>query len=154
MILAITFMEKWRFSPLKCILNQIWICRKVVKVNPESSFVQNWYGPHPQCYTPSPKAIGLLVLEKIFKGFLPYIGILVMWLKPFFYFIPSSYEIWVQLVWWFLRKYVLMGIEHEWPQLKYQLWPLGLIIVIASSEAGSTMWELAGARCSGTHLES
>ena len=28
-------------------------------VNPDSSFVQTWYGPHPQCYIPSPKAIGL-----------------------------------------------------------------------------------------------
>ena len=45
-------------------------------INPDSSFVQTWYGPHPQCYIPSPKAIGLLVPEKeIFKGFLPYMSI-------------------------------------------------------------------------------
>ena len=51
-------------------------------VDPESSFVQTWQGPHPQCYIPSPKDIGLLVPEKMFKGVLPYMGvatILVMW---------------------------------------------------------------------------
>ena len=40
-----------------------------------------------QCYIPSSKVTGLLVLEKkIFKGFLPYMGmaaILVMWPKYF-----------------------------------------------------------------------
>ena len=34
---------------------------------------------HPHCYRPSPKAIGLLVPEKkIFKGFLPYMGVVVI----------------------------------------------------------------------------
>ena len=33
-------------------------------------------GPRPQCYIPSHKVIGPLVLEKkIFEGFLPYMGI-------------------------------------------------------------------------------
>ena len=45
-------------------------------------------GPSPQCYIPSHKVIGPLVLEKnIFEGFLPYMGvvaILVMW--------PRSHE--------------------------------------------------------------
>ena len=43
-------------------------------------------GPSPQCYIPSHKVIGPLVLEKkIFEGFLPYMGmaaILVMWPRP------------------------------------------------------------------------
>ena len=43
-------------------------------------------GPNPQCYIPSHKVIGPLVLEKkIFEGFLPYMGmaaILVMWPRP------------------------------------------------------------------------
>ena len=43
-------------------------------------------GPRPQCYIPSHKVIGPLVLEKkIFEGFLPYMGvaaILVMWPRP------------------------------------------------------------------------
>ena len=32
------------------------------------------WAPSPQCYIPSPKVIGPLVLVKIFKGFLPYMG--------------------------------------------------------------------------------
>ena len=43
-------------------------------------------GPRPQCYIPSHKVIGPLVLEKkVFEGFLPYMGvaaILVMWPGP------------------------------------------------------------------------
>ena len=42
-------------------------------------------GPRPQCYIPSHKVIGPLVLEKIFEGFLPYMGmaaILVMLPRP------------------------------------------------------------------------
>ena len=42
-------------------------------VIPVSSFEQIMMGQSPQCYTPSFKAIGLVVLEKkIFEGFLPY----------------------------------------------------------------------------------
>ena len=71
-----------RFFQYKYIWNQTGIAVKTVKVNPDSSFVQTWYGPHPQCYIPSPKAISLLVREKeIFKGLLPYmdkVAILVM----------------------------------------------------------------------------
>ena len=52
-------------------------------VNLVSSFEQIMMGPSPQCYIPSHKVIGPLVLEKkIFEGFLPYMGvaaILVMW---------------------------------------------------------------------------
>ena len=44
-------------------------------VNLGSSFEQTWYAPHPQCYIPSLKATGLLVLEKIFKRFLPYMDV-------------------------------------------------------------------------------
>ena len=41
------------------------------KVNLGSLFEQIWYAQHSQCYIQSPKVISLLVLEKIFKGFLP-----------------------------------------------------------------------------------
>ena len=62
-----------RFFKYKYIRNQTGIAVKMV--NPDSSFVQTWYGPHPQCYIQSPKAIGLSVSEKeIFKGVLPYMG--------------------------------------------------------------------------------
>ena len=51
-------------------------------VNPRSSFEQTLMGPRPHCYIPRPKVIGPLFLEKIFEGFLPYMGmavILDMW---------------------------------------------------------------------------
>ena len=75
-------MDILRFLQYKYIRNQTGIAVKKVKVNQDSSFVQIRQGQHPQCYIPSPKAIGLLVPEKeIFKRFLPYMGmaaILVM----------------------------------------------------------------------------
>ena len=55
-------------------------------VNLGSSFEHTWQASHPKCYIPSPKVNRLLVVEKIFKGFLPYMGvaaILVMWPGPF-----------------------------------------------------------------------
>ena len=37
-------------------------------------------GPRPQCYIPSHKVIGPLVLEKkVFEGFLPYMGMQPYW---------------------------------------------------------------------------
>ena len=48
---------------------KLGLALKMVKVIPDSSFVQNWSGPKSQCYIPRPKATGLLVPEKkIFKG--------------------------------------------------------------------------------------
>ena len=51
-----------------------------------SSFEQTMMGPSPQCYIPSHKDIGSLILEKkIFEAFLPYMGvaaILAMWPRP------------------------------------------------------------------------
>ena len=69
----------------------------------------NLVGPSlPQCYIPSPKVIGLLVLEKIFKGFLPpYMGmaaILVMW--------PVT--IWTNYCSRVLRS-LHMKFEFNWP---------------------------------------
>ena len=62
------------------------ILPKQVKINIESLFEQIMMGPRPQCYIPSHKVTGPLVLEKkIFEGFLPYMGmvaILVMWSRP------------------------------------------------------------------------
>ena len=56
----------------------------------------NYDGPtSPQCYIPSHKVIGLLVLEKIFEGFLPYMGvaaIFAMWPRPRKQtFVPTSH---------------------------------------------------------------
>ena len=52
-------------------------------------------GPRLQCYIPSHKVIGPLVLEKIFEGFLPYMGvaaILAMWLRcPEQTFVPPTH---------------------------------------------------------------
>ena len=61
-------------TPLKCIDLDV----KQVKVNLISSFEQTWKAQHPQCYIPSLKVISLLVLEKIFKGFLPYMGVVAI----------------------------------------------------------------------------
>ena len=55
-------------------------------VNLGSSFEQTMVGPSPQCYIPSHKVIGPLVLEKkIFEGFLLYMRVaatLAMWPRP------------------------------------------------------------------------
>ena len=92
-------------------------------VNLDSSFVQTWQGPHPQCYIPSPKANGLLVPEKkIVKGVFTIYGrgghlsqsydhnnLFKFWLT---YQKELSYEIWFQMAKWFLRKQcfnMLMG---------------------------------------------
>ena len=53
-----------RFFQYKYIRNETGIAVKKVEVNPDSSFEQTWWGPHSQCYKPSPKAIGLLVPDK------------------------------------------------------------------------------------------
>ena len=45
------------------------------EVNQESTLILCKLG---KCYMPSPKAIGFLVPEKIFKGFLPYMGVVAM----------------------------------------------------------------------------
>ena len=79
-----------RFFKYKYIRNQTCIAvKKRVKVKPDSSFVQTWYGPHPQCYIPSPQAIGLLVPEKeIFKGFY-----LIWAWRPLFVMLPLKFVI-------------------------------------------------------------
>ena len=68
-------------SHLNALESKFDIDVKKVKVILEPPFEQTWLAPHPQCYIPSPKVIDLLVPEKIFKGFLPYmdmVAILVM----------------------------------------------------------------------------
>ena len=55
---------------------------KMVKVNLRLSFFHTLFSPCPQCCKPSSRAISPLVLNKIFKGFLPYMGVVtisVMW---------------------------------------------------------------------------
>ena len=59
-------------------------------------FFQTLLGSCPQCYIPSPITIGPLVPEKIFKGFLPYMGmvaILVIWPRWGKTNFPSPYRL-------------------------------------------------------------
>ena len=79
-------------------------------------------GPRPQCYIPSHKVIGPLVLEKkIFEGFLPYMGmaaILVMWPRPheqlsFPHPIKAPYEIWLRLAQRFWRRRSLKMVDRQ-----------------------------------------
>ena len=48
---------------------------KYVNVNPRSTFEQIIMGWSLRCCTPSFVEIGQIVLEKIFEGFLPYMGV-------------------------------------------------------------------------------
>ena len=81
--------------PYKSMRDQFDFAIKQVKVNLGSSFEQTMMGPRPQCYMPSQKVIGPLVLEKIFEGFLSYMGmtaILVIWPRPSKQtFVPTSH---------------------------------------------------------------
>ena len=67
--------------------SKLYLDVKKIKVTLVSSFEQTWWAPHLQYYIPSLKVTGLLVLEKkIFKRFIPYMGveaIFVMWPKYF-----------------------------------------------------------------------
>ena len=68
-----------RFFQYKCIRNQIWPWRKKGQGQLRFIICANLVRPYPQCYIPSPKAIGLLVQEKkIFKEFLPYMGMVAI----------------------------------------------------------------------------
>ena len=85
MTLASTVFKKstfQKFSHSNALGSKLDLDVKLVKVSLGSLFEQTWYAPHPQCYIPSLKVTCLMVLEKkIFKGFLPYMGmaaILVM----------------------------------------------------------------------------
>ena len=61
------------FQNLNALGSKLDIHVKKVKVNLGSSFEQTCLAPHFQCYIPSPKVIGLLVLEeKVFEGFTIY----------------------------------------------------------------------------------
>ena len=79
-------------------------------------------GPRPQCYIPSHKVIGPLVLQKIFEGFLPY-----MWKwriswscdpdptnkLPFSHPTEDPYEIWLWLAQPFWRRSLKM-VDRQW----------------------------------------
>ena len=56
------------FSHTKALGSNVDLAVKKVKINPVPSFEQTLQGQSPQCCIPSSKLIGLLVLEKIFKG--------------------------------------------------------------------------------------
>ena len=72
-------------------------------------------GWSPLCYIPSFVKIGPPVLEKIFEGFLPYIGMAVTWscdqhhVNKFSFPCTRklSYKIWFRMAQWFLRKFGL-----------------------------------------------
>ena len=73
--------QKINFSKkihLNALGSQFHLVIKYFKINLGSSFEQTWLALHPQCYIPRPKDIGLLALEKIFKGFLPYMGVVAI----------------------------------------------------------------------------
>ena len=80
--------EKYKvltFSNTKVYANKFDLRLKWIEGIQVSSFEQTMIGSSPQCYILSFMTIGLLVREKIFEGFLPYMGmaaILVMWLGP------------------------------------------------------------------------
>ena len=63
------------FSYGKAQVTKFDLAVKLVKVNPRSSFEQTMMGWSPRCYIPSFVEIGPPVLEKIFEGFLPYMGV-------------------------------------------------------------------------------
>ena len=80
--LASTVLKKINFSKnshLNALGSKFDLDVEYVKVNLGSSYEKTWQAQQSQCYIPSPKVIGLLVLEqKIFKGFLPYMGVAVI----------------------------------------------------------------------------
>ena len=63
------------FSYRKAKVTKFDLAVKCVMVNTGSSFEQNIMGGSPSCFMPSFMEIGLLVLEKIFEGFFPHIGV-------------------------------------------------------------------------------
>ena len=66
--------EKSTFSYEKAYFTKFDLAVKKIKVNPGSSFEQTMVGRSPRCYIPSFVEIGPQVLEKIFEGFLSYMG--------------------------------------------------------------------------------
>ena len=59
--------------------NQIWPCHKVGQGQARFIICANLVETTAPCYIPSPKAIDLLVPEnKVFKGFLPYMGVVAL----------------------------------------------------------------------------
>ena len=67
MTLASTAFYKSTFpkiSDLNALGSKFDLDIKKVKVHLGSEFEQTLLAPHPKCYIPSPKVIGLLVLEK------------------------------------------------------------------------------------------
>ena len=63
------------FSYRKAYVTKFDLAVKQVKVTLGSSFEQTMIGWSPRCYIPSFVKISLPVLEKMFEGFLPYMGV-------------------------------------------------------------------------------
>ena len=88
-------------------MNQTGISVKKVKVNPDSSFVQTWYGLHPQCYIPSPKGIVIWFPEKtILKG----LYLIWVW-QPFDHVTIKICYKFTPLILWSLH----MKFQFNWP---------------------------------------
>ena len=71
---SMVFKKSTKCSHLNALGSKFDLDVKYVKVNLGSSFEQTCKALHPQCNIPSTKGIGLLVLEKVFKGSIPYMG--------------------------------------------------------------------------------
>ena len=74
---AIVFEQStvFTFSYRKAYVTKFDLAVKWVNVTPGSSFEQTMISWSPPCYIPSFVEIGLPVLEKMFEGFLPYMGV-------------------------------------------------------------------------------
>ena len=101
--------------------DQIWPWPKIGQGHPRVTIMQFMMALRPRCYIPSFMQIRPAVPEKIFKGFLPYVGmaaILVMWPGPHMQtFVPhpmeAPHEILLQSAQWFQRRRGLKMWTHD-----------------------------------------
>ena len=84
-----------------------------------------------QCYIPSHKVIGPLVLKKISEGFLPYMGVAASLVKDltnkllFPQPMEAPHEIWLWLAKWFWRRRSLKMVDGPWLYYKLTVEPKG-----------------------------
>ena len=97
--------------PYKSIREQSWPCYKIGQGQLGIVIWTNFIWPSHWCCIPNWKVISLLISEKIFEGFLPYMGmaaILVTWPGSFELSFPhpfeAPYEIWLWLAQRFLSR--------------------------------------------------
>ena len=119
-----------RFFPNKCIRNQIWSCHKVGQGQPRLSHLCKTGRAHiPYATYQVPRPLAFWFQRRHLKGFNHVWARWPSWSCDQYnwykfwptYHKESSYEIWVQMAKWFLRKLcfdVLMGLQYERPKLK------------------------------------